>query len=140
MTDEERQDIRDQVVEDYENRRNARLLQIGMGLLGILVLGVSLFFYIAHEQQESDQRWCSLMASLDDRYQALPRNRLDAEGREFADKIHVLRQQLHCGPSDLPSPLPSAAPETPARSTPPTSVTSSVPTSNGTPTGAPSIS
>lgn len=95
----------------YERQRNTRLLQAATAFVGLAILiGVVVLWQI-HREHVADQRWCSLMVSLDDRYQALPRENISPDTLRFADQIHELRQELHCPRSKVkPSPLPSSAP------------------------------
>lgn len=74
-------------------------------LLTSLVLAGGNILYTNHVQHESDQRWCALMAGLDERYQKLQPPPADAteqqrqqyrDAVDFAVKIQRLRRQLGC--------------------------------------------
>jgi hypothetical protein len=135
-------DERDVVAEKYEYQRNTRIMQAIMALIGLAVLvGVNLW-YSHYVQVQADKRWCALMVSLDDRYQAIPRGSMNADALRFADQIHVLRADFHCPKSSVvvvPTPSPSVRP-TPQQSVPTTSPTrSSVPTSSGPPSSEPPV-
>lgn len=98
-------------VDAYERQRNTRLLQAATAFVGLAVLiGVVVLWQI-HREHVADQRWCSLMISLDDRYQAIPPGNISPDAQRFAEQIHELRQELHCPRSKVkPSPLPSSVP------------------------------
>lgn len=90
---------------EAERQRKARIAE---GLVGLVVLALLISFtlwYTRYTVVESDKRWCTLMVSLDDRWQRIPNPSEDA--KRFADQVHDLRRQLHCEPS-LPTPVPSA--------------------------------
>lgn len=97
-------------INEFETKRNKRILQAIMGLVGVLIVVTFNFWYTAYSNEQDDQKWCALMVSLDDRYQELP-STADADARLFAAQVHVLRQDLHCSPSSVPSvsPAPSGS-------------------------------
>lgn len=128
MTEEEATET----VRVYERQRNTRLLQAAMAFVGLAILIGGAVLWQVHRERVADQRWCSLMVSLDDRYQALPRDNISPDALKFAEQIHTLRQELHCPRTRVttpPGPLPSSAPSSlPTTSRPsPSSATSSTP-------------
>jgi hypothetical protein len=82
-----------------ERQRNTRIFQGVLALVGVLIVVSLNFWYTAHSQNQNDQKWCSLMVSLDDRYQALPQD-ANPDAKIFAQQVHALRRDLHCKPSD----------------------------------------
>lgn len=46
-------------------------------------------------ERANDQRWCRLLTTLDEAYQAAPPQ--SETGRRLATDIHQLRQELGCG-------------------------------------------
>jgi hypothetical protein len=83
---------------DFDKKRNTRITQALLALIGLgIVLSLN-FWYTSYHQRQNDMHWCALMVGLDDRYQALP-PQADPAAREFATNIHVLRGKLHCPPS-----------------------------------------
>jgi hypothetical protein len=70
---------------------------IAMSVITILiVLGISIW-YAGHVRSVSDQRWCTLMVSLDDRQQQIKNAPgTTKEQRQFIDNVHNLRADLGC--------------------------------------------
>lgn len=60
-----------------------------LGLTGAAML------YANAVDRRSNQAWCELIVSLDERYQALPAD-APREAVEFAADIHALRGRLDC--------------------------------------------
>ncbi|MFD0902321.1 hypothetical protein [Actinomadura sediminis] len=58
----------------------------------VLVAGVNVW-YTAHAQRESDQRWCELMAALDE--PAAPPGTV--RGAQIQREVRQLRADLGCG-------------------------------------------
>ena len=91
MTEEELTERR----EEIERQRNTRIWQAVIALVGVLIVVSINFWYTAYSQDQNNHKWCSLMVSLDDRYQALPQD-ANPDAIEFAGQIHTLRQEFHC--------------------------------------------
>lgn len=51
--------------------------------------------YATHVDRRSNQQWCELIISIDTRYQALSPD-APIEAKEFAVRIHHLRNSLEC--------------------------------------------
>jgi hypothetical protein len=62
--------------------------------VSMLVMGILGFAYTNHVQRTNDQKWCGLIAYLDDGYRAAPPT--TNAGKEFARRISVMRENLHC--------------------------------------------
>ena len=66
-------------------------------LLAAFVVAAAMMFtnlyYTAYEQRKSDQRWCALLASLDQPQVPATTER----GRQVQQQIHQLRHDLGCG-------------------------------------------
>lgn len=109
MTEQEKKHMEDTDarLKAYESKRNTRITQALMALVGLGILIGGLFLYVGYQQRVSDQRWCALLGSIDRRYQKLPPN-ADAEARDFADNLHTLVLKYRCKPEDLPTPASSA--------------------------------
>lgn len=99
-----------QVVDQMERQRNLRLLQAGFGLVAIFIAVCVNILYSSYTNEKNDQRWCSLMVSLDDRYQSLPKENLNPDAARFAAQIHQLRRDFKCAATRVSSPAPSQAP------------------------------
>ena len=82
-------------------RADTRITQSLIALVGVLIAISFNFWYTAHSQDQNDKRWCALMVSLDNRYQALPQD-ANADAKVFAAQIHVLRQDFHCPKGTTP--------------------------------------
>lgn len=67
----------------------------------LIVLGISIW-YAGHVRSQADKVWCSLIVSLDDRYQKLlqapAQTNPDQQRsiREFAAQMHQLKSDLGC--------------------------------------------
>ena len=65
-------------------------------LLSVFAVAAAMMFtnlyYTAHEQRKSDQRWCALLASLDQPQVPATTER----GRQVQQQIHQLRHDLGC--------------------------------------------
>lgn len=97
-------------IKRYESERNTRIFQALIGLVGVIFVVSLNFWYTAHSQDVNNQKWCSLMVSLDDRYQALPRE-APPEAKQFAEQIHDLREGFHCAHTVQPvTPAPTGSP------------------------------
>jgi hypothetical protein len=92
MTEEEVNDR----IHDFETKRNTRILQAVLGLVGVLLVVSFNFWYTTYVAEKNDQKWCDLFVGLDDNYQSIPPSKLTAEQKDFAAKVHVLRRELHC--------------------------------------------
>lgn len=66
---------------------------IFMVLVAAVLAAGSSWVYTAHQQHESDRRWCALMATLDD--PGTPPG--TARGRKIQQQVHELRRSLGCG-------------------------------------------
>lgn len=104
----------DSKIDSYERQRRLRLLQAGLGLVAVFVAISFNVLYTGYSNQRDDQRWCSLMVSLDDRYQALPKENVSPDAAKFAAQIHQLRRDFKCAETTAP-PVPSQRPS-PTRS------------------------
>lgn len=62
--------------------------------ISMVVMGVLGFFYTSHVDREQDQQFCIIFVYLDDGYRSSPPTTL--AGKEFARRIHVLRESLDC--------------------------------------------
>lgn len=51
--------------------------------------------YATNVDRNSNQKWCELIISLDERYQAIPPD-APVEAKDFANRIHHLRTNLEC--------------------------------------------
>lgn len=90
---------------EVEKRRMTLAGRALLALLGVLIaMSLNVWFTIYYQQQQN-HKWCSLMVSLDDRYQALPPSS-DPAARQFAAQIHTLRNDLNC-PTTRPKARPS---------------------------------
>jgi hypothetical protein len=97
-------------IKKYEVQRNTRIIQAVIGLVGVVFVVSLNFWYTAHSQDVNNQKWCSLMTSLDDRYQSLPRDAAP-EAKQFAIQIHDLREGFHCAHTVPPvTPAPDRSP------------------------------
>lgn len=64
-----------------------------MVLVAAVLAAGSSWIYTAHQQRESDQRWCALLATLD-----TPGAPAETErGRQIQRQVHELRRSLGCG-------------------------------------------
>lgn len=126
MTDEE--------VRRFESQRNARILQAVMALISLTVLVGITLGYVAYSQYKADQRWCSLMVSLDDRYQALPKDGRNLDAERFAAQVHALRRDLHCPPTSG-----QVIPSTPTGTLTPSAVPTRPTTPGATPSSEPPV-
>ena len=91
--------------------RNKGGLNALVALVGVAILVSFNIWYTGHLQATSDNRWCSLMVGLDDRYQNLPSDPPpSSEATDLANKIHQLRVGLHCPPSSKVVTIPASSP------------------------------
>jgi hypothetical protein len=81
-------------------QKKMRILE---ALVGLVVLGALISFtiwYTAHVQAKGDQRWCTFMVPLDQRYQSLVTTddpKPDPDAAEFAARLHYLvNHDLNC--------------------------------------------
>lgn len=83
--------------DDIRHIRSNLVKTIATSLLTVfLVLGTSIW-YANHVRSVSDQRWCTLMISLDNRQQKLKNGPvITADQLEFINNIHNLRSDLGC--------------------------------------------
>jgi hypothetical protein len=72
-------------------------LRVGWSLVMVVVTAVCVagacIVYTNHVQQRSDQRWCDLLASLDQPGQPPTTER----GRQIQEQLHELRSEMRCG-------------------------------------------
>jgi hypothetical protein len=87
-------------------RNNFRVLITG--LLAFMLLVSFNIWYTNYVQRQSDQRWCELIPSLDDRYQAL--NTEDPEAIRFRGQVNRIRKSLPCEKTPSQTPLPAVSP------------------------------
>lgn len=64
---------------------------VAMIVLTVLLVAGAGVAYTNHVQRESDQRWCELLASLDQ-----PGQTTTPRGREIQRQIHELRRDMGC--------------------------------------------
>jgi len=78
-----------------------------MYAVSLVLVAVAMVFYINYVQRQSDQRWCSVMATLDDAYSSgTPTTPI---GVKLARDIKTRHRELHC-PRPTPTPLPAPGP------------------------------
>lgn len=66
-----------------------------VALVGVGIAIAFTLWYTAHQDAQNDRRWCKLMVSLDQRYQALP-SPVTPEAAQFRDNVHELTKDLGC--------------------------------------------
>lgn len=74
-------------------------------LVGVVVLFSFSILYTNYVNRQSDQRWCDLMVSLDERYQDLKTQ--DPSAIRLREQIRTLRSDLHCSEPPYPTAPPA---------------------------------
>lgn len=64
-------------------------------IAAIAVAGIGIV-YTNRVQHESDQRWCALLATIDQPQPGAPPPNTE-RGRQIQQQIHALRRELGCG-------------------------------------------
>lgn len=93
MTEEEK--VEREIDREIQRKRNTRILQAVLGIFGVFIVVSLNFWFTIYYQQQQNQKWCSLIVTLDDRNQRLPPS-ADPDARLFASQMHDLRAGLHC--------------------------------------------
>ena len=77
-----------------DTSRKVAAYAIGLGVIStMLAVGVNIS-YTKHSVTTSDQKWCSLLLTLDEAYGKTPPT--SETGRKVADEIHRLRVSNRC--------------------------------------------
>lgn len=74
------------------------LTSIALSVLALAIAGVAYTSYVDGQREkserEADQRWCTLLGTLDEAYSTVPPT--TELGRRVALAIHTLRRDLKC--------------------------------------------
>ena len=72
-----------------------------VGLYGLILLfftviavGINSIWYANHVQRQNNQKWCSLVSTMDDAYRQQPPT--SPTGRKIAADMHALRREFGC--------------------------------------------